>query len=107
MELSPLDRLKVHLALHHPNLKLRNIRLSKTPGFLHSSAHGLIDIRGAGYGSDNPPLRLWGELHDCFVDVVSVVKRKYGKPTLIEWNGMTYHLDQVRSYRNKKGRAMP
>lgn len=102
MELTPLDRLKVYLTLYYPNLKLRNVRLSKKPGHLHTSAHGLIDIRGAGYGSGNPPLRLWEELHDYFIGVVSIVKRKHGQPTLIEWNGCFYHLDHHSSYKHKK-----
>lgn len=98
MDLTSADRLKVHLALHCPGVKMKHVRLSDVPGFLELSPFGRIDIRGAGYANDNPSLRLWNELHGHFAQHVEVIKRKNGIPTLIEWNGMVYHLDQTRSF---------
>lgn len=97
MELTPAERLEVHLILHYPKVKMKSVRLSEVPGFLQS-IHGLIDIRGVSYSSSNPPLRLWNELHYYFNQHVDVVKRKHGQPTLILWNGMVFHLDQTRTY---------
>lgn len=100
MELTPIERLEVHLMLHYPKVKLKNVRLSENPGFLQS-VHGLIDIRGVSYSSNNPPLRLWNELHYYYSQHVDVIKRKNGQPTLIVWNGMVFHLDQTRTYQKQ------
>lgn len=112
MDLTPADRLQIHLTLHYPGVKLKHVRLSDTPGFLELSPFGRIDIRGASYATNgNSPLRLWDELHGHFAHHVEVIKRKNGLPTLIEWNGMVYHLDQSRSFnaavyrRNERKRA--
>lgn len=99
MELTPADRLKVHLLLHYPNVKVKHVQLSETPGFLKAMPYGLIDIRGAGYATGNPPCRLWNELHEHFTHHVEIVKRKNSIPTLIVWNGLVYHLDQSRSFK--------
>lgn len=98
--LTPTDRLKIHLTLHCRKVKIKHVRLSEVPGFLEVAPFngGLIDIRGAGYGPGNPPLRLWNELHTYFTDHVEVIKRKNNVPTLIAWNGMVYHLDQTKSF---------
>lgn len=107
MELTAADRLKIHLLLYYPSVKMKHVELSDTPGFLRCNPYGLIDIRGAGYGSGNPKLRLWNELHSHFTDKVSVIKSKNGFPTLIEWNGMIYHLDQTRSFTHTARRNKP
>lgn len=101
MQLTPVDRLRVHLALYHPKLKVKNITLSMNPGFLNST-QGIIDIRGAGYGKDSSSMRLWNELHSYFCHHVDIIKRKNNHPTLILWNGNVYHLDQQRSHRPRR-----
>lgn len=98
IDLTPSDRLKTHLILHCPNVKMKHVRLSSTPGFLEVEPSGQIDIRGAGYGPGNARMRLWDELHGHFAAHVQVIKQKNKIPTLIEWNGMIYHLDQNRSF---------
>lgn len=98
MELKPVDRLKIHLLLHYPRLKMKHVQLSDRPGFLQAPS-GLIDIRGASYAAGTPPLRLWNELHSHFAHHVEVIKRKNNIPTRIAWNGMIYHLDQSKSFR--------
>lgn len=100
MELTPIERLEVHLLLHYPKLKLQHVRLSPTSGFLHTPL-GTIDIRGVSYSPNNPPLRLWNELHYYYSQHVDVIKRKHGQPTLIVWNGMVFHLDQTRTYQRQ------
>lgn len=105
MELNPVERLAVHLLLHYPRVKMKDVRLSGTPGHLLTSS-GSIDIRGASYDSKSShPLRLWTELHEHFSHHVDVLKRNNGQPTLIIWNGMVYHLDQTRSYKSQERRV--
>lgn len=99
IELTAAERLKVHLTLFYPSIKMKHVRLSAVPGFLELPSGKLIDIRAASYGSDTPPLRLWNELHSHFTQNVQVVRRKNGLPTLISWNGMIYHLDQSKSFK--------
>lgn len=99
IELTPADRLKTHLILNYPRVKMKHVRLSDEPGFLQTSPDGRIDIRGAGYAKGNPSLRLWNELHRYFTQHVEVVKLKNGLPTLIAWNGLIYHLDQSKSFK--------
>jgi hypothetical protein len=76
------------------------VRLSPTPGFViwaKKNAEPVeIDIRGVGYparvgGKYQSVLRLWNELHEHFNTNVTVLTRKYGVPTRIEWNGLVYH----------------
>ena len=101
MNLSPLDRLRIHLILYHPKVQIKHICLSSKPGFL-ITANGAIDIRGASYGDENPKLRLWNELHDFFKDHVTVISRKNGRPTHIAWNGNVFHLDQTQSFKHNR-----
>lgn len=103
MELTPAERLHVHLLLYYPYLRIKDVSLSNTPGFLQYE-NGLIDIRGASYGTGGHPLRLWNELHQHFAHHVDVIKRKYGQPTIVLWNGMVFHLDQAKTYRLKEER---
>lgn len=103
MELTCEDRLKIHLLLHYPNVKLKHVNMSYKPGFLKHKS-GLIDIRGASYGTATHHLRLWEELHDYFTQHIELVQAKNGQPTLILWNGMVFHLDQVRTYRSQERR---
>lgn len=98
IELTAAERLRIHLMLHYPHVKMKDLRLSEVPGFLEAYPSGRIDIRGASYGSGSSSLRLWNELHSHFCQHVQVLKRRYSTPTLIEWNGMIYHLDQTRSF---------
>lgn len=101
IELTTEERLKIHLLLHYPDVKLKNITLCKKPGFLQNTINNsLIDIRGASYGPNNP-LRLWDELHSYFTQHIQILKRKNGQPTLILWNGMVFHLDQTRTYQER------
>lgn len=98
IELTAAERLKVHLMLFFPHIKVKHVRLSATPGFLELPSGQQVDIRGASYGNDNSPLRLWNELHKHFTQNIEVLKRKNNLPTLIAWNGMIYHLDQTKSF---------
>lgn len=99
IELSPADRLKVHLMLFYPHIKMKHVKLSFVPGFLELPSGQLIDIRGASYGSDSHALRLWNELHGHFTQHIQILKRKNSLPTLISWNGMIYHLDQTKTFK--------
>lgn len=102
MELNPIERLRIHLILHHPKVRIRHIKLSKKPGYLYSSQVGMIDIRGASYPLVCPPTRLWDELHDYFTSAVMVLKRKNGQATVIEYDGDFYSLNQHKTHRNTK-----
>lgn len=99
IELTSLDRLRIHLSLHHSDVRLNHVKLSKKPGFLLVRNKGRIDIRKASYPADSHPLRLWEELHDE-LGIVAVLKKKNGQATLIEYNGAVYHLDKHKTYAN-------
>lgn len=98
IELTPGERLHVHLHLYYPGVKMKHVRLSENTGFLEVVPLGQIDIRGASYGPKDNPLRLWNELHGHFSQHVKVMKRKNGHPTRILWNGMVFQLDQNFTY---------
>lgn len=98
MNLTPEIRLKAHLILYYPNVRMTTVSLSATPGYIITGS-AVINIRGAGYAPGNAPLRLWNELHAYYSSHVEIVREKNKQPTIIAWNGMVYTLDQKRSHR--------
>jgi len=97
-ELTPVDRLNTFLQLNYPGVKLHQVKLMPTPGWIMVGPKA-VDIHGVGYPPRTATLRLWKELHEYFNTHVDVAKEKNGQATKILWQGCWYNLDQHLTYR--------